>query len=243
MHRVERSGSQKFAKRLGLGNVTLRIRSVRPLRVRELGGRQEAPPPQLLDDGDRRPRDRQVAQLLRVPVAPQERVEVPGCEAVDRRGQLALEREPAHLAVGHDLEAGLLLQREGPVDRPVLGTSELLGGDLPGRVESLRLEQLRRTQQAADDVRARLDQRAPRPAPRPEPRWAARALRAMALLPARPDPRTSSAAGSESSRRVRPATRSATSSRPSSGTARARGGSRSRSARAAPGRGERRARA
>src|SRR5947208_11480320 len=41
--------------------------------VRQFGGRQEASPPKLPDDGDRRPADREVAQLIRVPVAPQKR--------------------------------------------------------------------------------------------------------------------------------------------------------------------------
>jgi hypothetical protein len=38
------------------------------------------------------------------PMAPQERIDVPGAEAVDSLGHLALERKPPHFAVGHDVE-------------------------------------------------------------------------------------------------------------------------------------------
>jgi hypothetical protein len=87
-----------------------------------------------------------------VPLAPEERVDVPLPEAFDCRGHLALEGEAPHLAVRHHIEPGLLLEREGRVDRFVLC---LLEGGLRerARLELLpRLEQERRPEEAADDI-------------------------------------------------------------------------------------------
>ena len=54
-------------------------------------------------------------------LAPEEGVEVPVAEAVDRLDHLALEREAAHLAVRDDVEPGLGLAAERLVDGRVLG--------------------------------------------------------------------------------------------------------------------------
>ncbi|MGH9286849.1 MAG: hypothetical protein ACRD0V_00900 [Acidimicrobiales bacterium] len=45
-----------------------------------------------------------------MPVTPQEGVEIPVGEPVNGRGDLALERHAAHLAIGHDGDACFLLQ-------------------------------------------------------------------------------------------------------------------------------------
>jgi hypothetical protein len=87
-----------------------------------------------------------------VPLAPEERVEIPGAEALHRGRKLALEREPAHLAVRDDVEAGVLLQRERVVDRTVLDLLERRVRERAAVEALTRLEQLRRPQKAAHDV-------------------------------------------------------------------------------------------
>src|SRR5437870_10671041 len=60
-----------------------------------------------------------------MPMAPQECIDVPGAEAVDSLGHLALERKPPHFAVGHDVEPGCLLEGNGLVDGAILYGLEL----------------------------------------------------------------------------------------------------------------------
>jgi hypothetical protein len=58
-------------------------------------------------------------------MAPQERIDVPGAEAVDSLGHLALERKPPHFAVGHDVEPRCLLEGDGLIDGAILYGLEL----------------------------------------------------------------------------------------------------------------------
>ena len=123
-----------------------------PARVRELLAGERAPAAQRSHHRDRRALDDHVAQLLRVPLAPEKRVEVPLAEAIHGGRHLALEGEPAHLAVGDHVETGVRLQREGRVDGAVLDRLELRAGEAAGRQALLRLQQLGRPEQAADHV-------------------------------------------------------------------------------------------
>ncbi len=50
--------------------------------------------------------------------------------SLDRIGQLALERNAAHLAVGDSLEAFLFLEPHGFIHGPILDTFELDGADV-----------------------------------------------------------------------------------------------------------------
>ncbi len=65
--------------------------------------------------------DRAVA----MPMAPQECIDVPGPEAVDGLGHLALERKPPHFVVGHDVEPRRLLKADGLIDGAILYGFEL----------------------------------------------------------------------------------------------------------------------
>jgi hypothetical protein len=77
------------------------------------------------------PDDESVADLLfAVPGAPEVGVSGRLPEALDRLGELALERDAAHLAVGDDPEARLFLEPHGFVHGPILYPLELRGGDL-----------------------------------------------------------------------------------------------------------------
>src|SRR5262249_1744811 len=67
-----------------------------------------------------------------VPMAPQECIEVPGAEAVDRLGHRALERKPPHFAVGHDVEPRRLLKGDGLIDGAILYGLELRVSKTPG---------------------------------------------------------------------------------------------------------------
>ena len=129
--------------------------AVGPLpRVEQLRGREGALAAELPDDGDRRALDLQVAELVGMPLAPQERVEVPLAEALDRVEELALERQAALLPVGDDGQARCLLRGDDLVDRAVLDALEV---DRRERAPVAALagdEQRLGTQQAADDVRA-----------------------------------------------------------------------------------------
>ena len=123
-------------------------------RVRELLGREEALLPKRSLDGDRRSFDVHLAELVRLPLAPEEGVQIPVAEPVDGLGQLALEREPAHLAVRDDVEAGLLLEAERRVDGCVLHPLELGRRERADLPLLARFQQLGRPEQAADDVAA-----------------------------------------------------------------------------------------
>ncbi len=127
------------------------------LRVRELVGGEEALPPELPLHGDRRALDPHLAELAALPFAPEKGVEVPISEALDRLGHLALEREPPHLSVGDDVHPCVLLESQSVVDGGVLGLLQLGRAELPLLEPVARGEQLRRPEEAADDVRARLE--------------------------------------------------------------------------------------
>src|SRR5262249_39234693 len=87
-----------------------------------------------------------------LPAPPQERVEVPVAEAVDRLHHLALEGQASHLPVRDHLHPRLCLAAQRVVDRGVLGGAELV------RAAVLACgQEPHRPQQAADDVRARID--------------------------------------------------------------------------------------
>ena len=60
----------------------------------------------------------------------------------------------AELAVGHSLQADILLHAYRPRDRGILDAAQLLARDTAGRMVGARAQQLRRTQQAADMVGA-----------------------------------------------------------------------------------------
>jgi hypothetical protein len=66
-------------------------------------------------------------------------------------------RESAHLAVGDDREACLLLELEGVVDRLVLDPLERGGRQLTLRELLLRCEQVGRAKETPDDVRSRVE--------------------------------------------------------------------------------------
>ena len=92
-----------------------------------------------------------------MPLAPEKGVESEFSKAVDRCGHLALKRLPPHLAIGHDLQANCLLERDGLIDRAVFDLFELCVADgLRGEL-LLSAKQLRRSQQAADDIGVRRD--------------------------------------------------------------------------------------
>src|SRR5215831_20722923 len=92
--------------------------------------------------------DRAVA----MPMAPQERIDVPWAEAVDGLGHLALERKPPHFAVGHDVEPRCLLQRDGLIDGAIFYGLELRVTKTPGHPVVPRFAQRSRPQQAADNI-------------------------------------------------------------------------------------------
>jgi hypothetical protein len=125
--------------------------------VGELLGAEGTTAPQLPDHRQVGALDPQIADLVvAVPVAPQEGTEIPAREPVDGRRKLTLERQATHLAIGHDLDARLLLQAQGVVDGIVLDDLEP-GGREPSTSELLaRLEQARWAKQATDHVAASL---------------------------------------------------------------------------------------
>ena len=95
---------------------------------------------------------RAVADVVAVPVAPEVGLERHLAEAVHGVGQPALEREAAHLAVGHDLDPRLLLEAHRRVDGPILCHLQL-GRRRLTAVEPLPdLEQLGRPQQAPHHI-------------------------------------------------------------------------------------------
>jgi hypothetical protein len=89
---------------------------------------------------------------IAMPMAPQECIDIPGAEAVDSVGHLALEGEPAHFAVGHDVKARSLLQRDGPIDRAILYGLELRVTKTPGYPAVPRFAQRDRPEETADNV-------------------------------------------------------------------------------------------
>jgi hypothetical protein len=120
-----------------------------------------------------------------LPLAPEERVEVPLAEALDGSRELTLKRESAHLAVGDDREACLLLELEGVVDRLVLHPLERGGRQLPLGELLLRCEQVWRAKKTPDDVRSRVEHDLTLRTPgrlRGDPRWSASCCQHPATL-------------------------------------------------------------
>src|SRR6266436_1536970 len=81
--------------------------------------------------------DRPVAASLpdgavATPMAPQECIDVPGAEAGDNLGHLALKRKPPHFAVGHDVEPRCLLEGNGLIDGAIFYGLELRVTKTPG---------------------------------------------------------------------------------------------------------------
>src|SRR5215831_9468724 len=89
-----------------------------------------------------------------VPMAPQECIEVPGAEAVDRLGHRALERKPPHFAVGHDVEPRRLLKGDGLIDGAILYGLELRVIQTPGHPVVPRFAQRNRSQKTANNIGA-----------------------------------------------------------------------------------------
>jgi hypothetical protein len=92
-----------------------------------------------------------------VPLAPEEGVQVPLAEPLDRLRELALKGEATQLAVRDDVETGFFLKPDHGVDRAVLDALELRWSDLAAPQPLACFEQLWRPEQASDDVGARVD--------------------------------------------------------------------------------------
>src|SRR5688572_20295195 len=73
-------------------------------------------------------------------------------EAFDGLYHLALERLPTHLTVRDHREPYPLLQPDSPVYGPIFDTLELGCGEPVCGVAFARIQQLRRSQETADDV-------------------------------------------------------------------------------------------
>src|SRR5207245_7765057 len=116
--------------------------------VGELVRRQESPASQSAHDRELGPLDSQVALRLASPLPPQEGVQIPVPEALDRLDHLTLEREPAELSVRDDVHAGVRLPAQDVVDRGVLDAPELVRVDLAARVRLAGGKQLPRAEEA-----------------------------------------------------------------------------------------------
>ena len=92
------------------------------------------------------------AAAIAMPVAPQECIDIPVAEPVDSLGHLALEGEPPHVAVGHDVKARCLLQRNGLIDGAILNGLELRVTKTPGHPVVPRFAQCDRPEKTADNV-------------------------------------------------------------------------------------------
>ena len=87
-----------------------------------------------------------------MPLAPQVGLERHLSEALDRIREAALKRQSAHLAVGHDIQSGLLLQGYRGVHRFVLDSLELGRLDLALLEQPPGIQQRLRAEQTADHV-------------------------------------------------------------------------------------------
>jgi hypothetical protein len=87
-----------------------------------------------------------------MPIAPQEGVDVPGAEAVDSFGHLALKGKPPHFAVGHDVQARCLLEGDGLVDGAILDGLELRVAKTPGLPLAPRFAQRDRPEKTANNI-------------------------------------------------------------------------------------------
>jgi len=73
-------------------------------------------------------------------------------EAFERLDEMAEERVAPHLAIGDDVEAGILLQGDRFVDGPILDALEFRGGQATCFEGRARVLQILRPEQAADDI-------------------------------------------------------------------------------------------
>ena len=73
------------------------------------------------------------------------------CEGLDHVSE---ERVAPHLTIGDDVQAGRFLQAHGLVDGAVFDALELLGAQPAGLLRRARLDEIRGTQETADDVAA-----------------------------------------------------------------------------------------
>src|SRR6266478_9582318 len=101
--------------------------------------------------------DRPVAASLpdgavATPMAPQECIDVPGAEAVDSLGHLALKRKPPHFAVGHDVEPRCLLEGNGLIDGAIFYGLELRVTKTPGHPVVPRSAQRDRPEKTANNI-------------------------------------------------------------------------------------------
>ena len=92
------------------------------------------------------------AAAIAMPVAPQECIDIPVAEPVDSLGHLALEGEPPHFAVGHDVKARSLLQRDGLIDGAILYGLELRVSETAGHPGVPGFAQCNRPEKTADNV-------------------------------------------------------------------------------------------
>src|SRR6266436_8226542 len=101
--------------------------------------------------------DRPVAASLpdgavATPMAPQECIDVPGAEAGDNLGHLALKRKPPHFAVGHDVEPRCLLEGNGLIDGAIFYGLELRVTKTPGHPVVPRSAQRDRPEKTANNI-------------------------------------------------------------------------------------------
>src|SRR5258707_10500762 len=87
-----------------------------------------------------------------MPMAPQECIDVPGAEAVDSLGHLALERKPPHFAIGHDVEPRCLLEGDGLIDGAIFYGLELRVTKAPGHPVVPRFAQRDRPEKTANNI-------------------------------------------------------------------------------------------
>ena len=90
--------------------------------------------------------------LLVIPLAPEKRVKVEPPKTAHRRRHLALKRLPAHLAVGHDIQADGFLESDRLVHGAIFYFFEFIRGYGPSGELFLCRKQFRGPKQAADDV-------------------------------------------------------------------------------------------
>ncbi len=88
-----------------------------------------------------------------MPVPPKEGVDSEFTEATDRSRHLTLERLAAHLAVGHDFQAGRFLEGDRLIHRPVLDFYEFFLTEISGSQLLLRFKQVRGAEQTPHHIR------------------------------------------------------------------------------------------
>ncbi len=123
-------------------------RLLRPAaQIGELLGAHLPAPPQLVDD------DGAIETgLPAVPIAKRDRPAGSLVEPFERFDEVAVEGVAPHLAVGHDVEAGHLLQGDGFVHRPILDQLEFRRRQGTGVAGGAGVLQILGAEQAADDI-------------------------------------------------------------------------------------------